>query len=808
MKKPVMQRSMFMAAVTKPKSSSGGIMSGFDDSEGMDDLEDDYADRIPENLEIIANNIRGDIRSLDERYMELAMMVGEAAFDTPEEVLALMQSQMPPPAQEQEPAGIAGLGAPPPAAPQGIMAGVAETPQPPMPQQPAPEMGAPMQQPMQMAEGGLVYRQAGSPPWGEIAENLKGFRLPPLPAIGDTPEGRRQLGFMRYLPQGTIPGASEVPPRSTAIPRVVVQQTSPMTGFLSSEAANFLQSSAARGPQTLPQRIPPGLRAATAVSEAGRNIMPFARDVGRTLMGTPQGRIAGGVAALGASTLPFLGGSEDESGAPKVQYSEVPGPGGVGVPASMNEILGLGETQPFSIPAPSNEEIESEMLNIRPNVPVPMPGEEEAAGEAPAGETAAGKLTQRERETPKDFRERVKEKMDIYKEFLGDDENSRKAQALFLLAESFLNVAGATGRSNAERLAKGLKGLPAGMAALSADSAKDKKSLAAAAISAVEKEDEDIRRSAAAVAKELAKKGSMPEKVASLYSSIMARNPEMDPRVAQQLARDMDNGVVYQDDKTKETYDKLDNVVRYSPHKPLSNKSVGYLDPETNPYVKISEQNLEQAITPDQRKTLLDEREKLQKNIPLYDRYLADVYGDTVGILPTIKSGVSQLTLALVGDTGLGLTDVQKNAARQRAGVANEYVTRGLFRNNSRVSNLDMQRAESLAKDPNKLGQSSELVVAAVQTFAQQDLNRLAEIDSQLFGTPLKQLEPIPTGAKTDPLPVGPKSNFILEEAFKKRPNLAVWMTYTDPKTNNVRTFRMTANDYFAQQRAQQGPAR
>jgi hypothetical protein len=771
MKKPVMQRSMFMAAVTKPKSSSGGIMSGFDDSEGMDELEDDYADRIPESLEIIANNIRGDIRSLDERYMELASMVGEAAFETPEEVLVLMQGQMPPPAQEQAPAGIAALGAPPPAAPQGIMAGVAETPQPPMPQQPAPEMGAPMQQPMQMADGGLVYRQAGSPPFGEIAENMKGFRLPPLPAMGDTAPGRRQLGFMKYLPQGTLPDPRTMAPSSTAI----VTPTSPL------------------------------LRASNFVAEAGRNAIPFAREAGRNLMATPQGRVAAGVATLGATALPFLGGSEE---APPYQFpmSEVPGPGGVGVPASMNEILGLGESQPFDIPAPSNEEIESEMLNIRPNVPVPMPGEEEAAGEAPAGETAAGKLTQRERETPKDFRERVKEKMDIYKEFLGDDENSRKAQALFLLAESFLNVAGATGRSNAERLAKGLKGLPAGMAALSADTAKDKKSLAAAAISAVEKEDEDIRRSAAAVAKELAKKGSMPEKVASLYSSIMARNPEMDPRVAQQLARDMDNGVVYQDDKTKETYDKLDNVVRYSPHKPLSNKSVGYLDPETNPYVRISEQNLEQAITPDQRKALLDEREKIQKNIPLYDRYLADVYGDTVGILPTIRSGVSQFTLALVGDTGLGLTNVQQNNIRQRAGVANEYVTRGLFRNNSRVSNLDMQRAEGLAKDPNKLTQSPELVIGAVQSFAQQDLNRLAEIDSQLFGTPLKQLEPIPTGAKTDPLPVGPKSNFILEEAFKKRPNLAVWMTYTDEQ-DNVRTIRVTAKDYFAQKRAQQGPS-
>jgi hypothetical protein len=782
MKKPVMQRSMFMA-VSKPKSMSGGIMSGFeDDGEGndIDDIRDDYADRTPDNLEIIANNIRGDIRSLDERYMELAMMVGEAAFETPEEVLALMQGQMPPAAQEQ-PAGIAGLAPPPQAQPGGIMSGVAETPQSPgqsvaQIQQPPQPGAAEMQPPMQMADGGLVYRQAGSPPWGEIAENLKGFRLPAIPPLGDSAPGRRALGFMKYLPEGTLPDPRTMAPRSQAI----VTPTSPL------------------------------LRASNFINEAARSALPAAREAGRVIMGTPQGRTAAGIAALGVTALPFLGGRTEEEAPYQFPMSEVPGPGGVGVPASMQEILGLGETQPFDIPGATNEEIE-ESLNLRPKVPVPMPGQEPAPAAAEAAPSPAEKLAARgkqEKETPADFRERVKEKMDIYKEFLGDDENMRKAQALFLLAESALNVAGATGRSNAERLSKGLKGLPAGMAALAGESAKDRKALAAAAISAVEKEDEDARRYDAMVRKEMAKKGGMPQKVASLYSSIMARNPEMDPRAAQQLAIDMDNEVVYQDPGTKETYDKLDNVVRFSPHKPLSEKSVGYLDPATNPYVKVSDQQLEQAITPEQRKALLDERAALQKDLPLFDRAMVDVYGDTVGILPTIKSGISQFTLALVGDTGLGLTNVQQNAVRQRAGLMNEYVTRGLFRNNTRVSNMDMQRAESQAKDPNKLAQSPELVIATLQSFSQQAMNRLAEIDSQLFGTPLKQIDRIPTGAKTDPLPFGPKSNFILDDAFQKRPNLAVWMTYTDPNTQQQRTFRMTAKDYFAQRNAQQGQAR
>jgi hypothetical protein len=94
MKKPVMRREMFIAMA--PKSGSKGIMSGFDDEMEIED----YEDRTPENLEIIANNLRGDIRSMDERYLELAQMVGESAFETPEEVVALMQSQM---GQQQPP---------------------------------------------------------------------------------------------------------------------------------------------------------------------------------------------------------------------------------------------------------------------------------------------------------------------------------------------------------------------------------------------------------------------------------------------------------------------------------------------------------------------------------------------------------------------------------------------------------------------------------------------------------------------------------------------------------------------------------
>lgn len=90
------------------KKAKGGIISLFNDIVGED--EDAFANRTPDNPEILANNIRGDIKSLDERYDELAQVLGEKAYETPEEVLVYMQSQMPKAQQPQAPTPAPGQG--------------------------------------------------------------------------------------------------------------------------------------------------------------------------------------------------------------------------------------------------------------------------------------------------------------------------------------------------------------------------------------------------------------------------------------------------------------------------------------------------------------------------------------------------------------------------------------------------------------------------------------------------------------------------------------------------------------------------
>jgi hypothetical protein len=78
-----------------------GIMQGFlemmneddDLEEGDDDLEAGIMlGRTPDSPEILMNNLRGDMRSIDARRDELADMVGyAAAAETPESVLAMLQ---------------------------------------------------------------------------------------------------------------------------------------------------------------------------------------------------------------------------------------------------------------------------------------------------------------------------------------------------------------------------------------------------------------------------------------------------------------------------------------------------------------------------------------------------------------------------------------------------------------------------------------------------------------------------------------------------------------------------------------------
>lgn len=162
---------MFKKPIDETDVENVGIMQGFmDEMEAEDEMEDDedyqtekMLDRRPNSPEILMNNLRGDMRSIDARVEELADMVGyNAAADTPQDVLALLQPVF---AQQQAAPAMPPQGAMPPPMPQGAPA---------MPPQPAPmppeaamggigalptDQGPGMEQPpVAMARGGYVQR--------------------------------------------------------------------------------------------------------------------------------------------------------------------------------------------------------------------------------------------------------------------------------------------------------------------------------------------------------------------------------------------------------------------------------------------------------------------------------------------------------------------------------------------------------------------------------------------------------------------------------------------------------------------------
>lgn len=166
-----------------------GIMQGFLDeaAEKEDELEEEESseeanaarmlDRRPDSPEILMNNLRGDMRSVDARREELADLVGyEAATETPESVLAMLQPVL---AQQ------GGIGALPQSGP------MAQGPQPPMPPPPGGEMGAPPAGAPPLPPGGPQ-----PPPGGDMAALLASAGPPPGGGMapGGPPPGGPMIG--------------------------------------------------------------------------------------------------------------------------------------------------------------------------------------------------------------------------------------------------------------------------------------------------------------------------------------------------------------------------------------------------------------------------------------------------------------------------------------------------------------------------------------------------------------------------------------------------------------------------------------
>jgi hypothetical protein len=465
MKEEILKRAMFAMPLSKEAKNSG-IMAGFEDDINDTDDEDEMTpmERTPQNPEIMMNTLRGDMRSTDARYMELAQMVGEeAAMETPPEVLAMLQEHF---AMMQQPQG--GIGA----LPQG-----GEMMPPPMPGQ----------DPMAM-QGGAMPPQGAPMPMGQG---------PMMPPGGE--------GMPGPFPQG---GAEQAPPTPDGMP----PQQFNIGGPVASAMGNAFMTQAGRIvpgiARTLNQAGPAASRYGQAANAAlGRMFIkpnvtqPFLENVrgaggkftadqvarGGDLMyptftqGLNQGLNqlaaqypkAGPVLSSAAAMLAAL-----DTDAPRASQN---------APSRTVDISQIpNEFAQVNLPAPAEAEAEAEAAAAAPflrqaeaapveNYPVAANPDEDSTFASSAAKDLAKLTGVPPKKSSKIDRIRAArdEYAPLFKELMGDNKEDMKTNALLMLADAGFKFAGATEPTMAMSLAKSLEGIPKGLATLAAQ-AKDR----------------------------------------------------------------------------------------------------------------------------------------------------------------------------------------------------------------------------------------------------------------------------------------------------------------------------------------------
>lgn len=474
MKEDILKRAMFAMPLSK-EAQNTGIMSGFD----MDDMEDDVdgnADmedmppmaRTPQNPEILMNTLRGDMRSVDARYMELAQMVGEeAAMETPPEVLAMLMGKMG--AQQS------GIGALPQAqnmAPPGVQAPGGQPPPPDQmgAQQPAPAIpqgGAPMPSGMESA-----------PPFPEGAEAPQGYAVGGLvrgaQMVGDKigqygSAANAALGRMFMTPQGiTQPFVENLRGPGG---RFTAEQVNRGGDLITPTFTQGIQQGVSRLADQYPRAAQAAGAGAAALglsnfisgSSSGQSTNPLVNQIPTD---TAEERAAG--RAIRDANPPAATYDISDPNAAnwmQQQRGKPPGPIPMANPTA-EEIASETQRKRASFPAPETAPVapDEDVMGSFINDKLALFNQREKAREAKPVQDLKTAVTEKSKMDR--IRESQKEYAPLYEELLGGDKESAKTNALLLIAEAGLKLASTRKPTFAMALADAASGLPRGFAAV------------------------------------------------------------------------------------------------------------------------------------------------------------------------------------------------------------------------------------------------------------------------------------------------------------------------------------------------------
>jgi hypothetical protein len=271
------------------------------------------------------------------------------------------------------------------------------------------------------------------------------------------------------------------------------------------------------------------------------------------------------------------------------------------------------------------------------------------------------------------------------------------------------------------------------------------------------------------------------------------------PEKAVQVAKLSKSGGI----KTNEAGEMVDFTGRVisSPYR-LTEGDIGFLPADGSmPFVSVGKRSLVPATAKD-RAALATELGNNQSMVCAIERVMQlPSFESMTGPLAKVQSGFTTVLTPFFGAdvpfTNLS-KDVQKNIARE---LNNELIQLNA-RNTSRPSVWEQKQVQKFISDPDAILTSPEEFFGILNNFRVKAINRANEIEHQLTGTPLKQLEAIPLGTAKDPLQA--KDTRYLEEFFRLRPSGSIFIevevpTKKDPTKTERQVRKFTAQEWFSQ---------
>ena len=764
MKNEILERAMFAMPLSKDARNSG-IMAGFED-EMPEDMEEESMEemppmaRTPQNPEILMNNLRGDMRSLDARYQELAQMVGEdAAMETPPEVLAMLQPQLAAP--------VAGIGALPQA--QAMMPPGAGMP---------PGMGA-LQPAPAMPQGGIPMPAGmeSAPPFSPGAEDApQGY------AIGGIVRGAQMVGD-KLGQYGSAANA--------ALGRMFMNPERIMT-------QPYLENVRGAGGRFTAEQIQRGgdvsLLAPTFTQGLQQGVARVAEQYPRLTSALSASPMAGMFA-----TLPFVQGSSDTArtaeqekasqdlinqiltgGYPLAPPADDPRRAGGPVPAGAN----LGPQPPVKLSLDGMATTDAEQAAIDQR-------QIDAAAKVdtdPLGTFINQKLKAfDEREAkgkPLSKVDRIRkgqaEYGPLFEELLGSDKESAKINALLLLSEAGLKLASTAKPTFAMALADSFAGVPRGVAAIAAQerelAMKTKSAALQQAISDVGAED-----AAAAARQKVFLEGTMRMELEKFKNQGY-------------IAKDGGAGLITYETKNGSRVGESLNPAYVDALKqnPIA---VLFNDPDVNPFVRdVGAARTVVQRDPKQRNLLEEDLNQITTQLNIVrdmKAVVADAYSPG-----TFFTGVKNEYLVPLLPNAIVRPDLNKAQVTNTLKNGFSDLSRGRASQNGRLTNMQEQynRDNDVAiSKPDGLLQNPELAAKTLNTKETSLLNewyntatRLGVFDrDRVLSTP-------PTGTRNDPflMPTDAASNAQMQSYLKstfstvRDPNAKIYIR--DAATNKV----------------------